>query len=502
MQGLPLKTRLAALLLAALLATLLAGCSGQPRLPRSSQADGDCQPLLQRMTQRIDAAAVADPQAYPVVGYRYLRFNRLLASYARQLASAAQFESWYQRLYQLGQQARQVELDNLSPPFPPESRRQIERCIEIQATRDRQSEGFQQRLTDRARPPELYRGWQRALGLFPLTRQIVLHQIDKQQRRWRRDFNQPALFDGVSRTYSPGRESRTPDDAAAWLQQARLDDPLGIPRLPAAQLQQLFDYHAPVWQVFNRSSADLIGSLYWRDGQPTVNSSDPVSYLLPSYTRFNGQPLLQLNYLVWFAARPPQQPLDLYAGRLDGLLWRVTLDSDGKVLLYDSIHPCGCYHQIFVVSKQLRLKPAAAGVEQPLILSGVAPERQAGRLLLQLTAQDHYLQGIRSFASPPTEVGDGGVGYRFSDYHRLRSLPAGGGRRNLFDADGLVGQSARLERFLLWPMGVVSPGAMRVWGAHAISFASRRYFDEAYLFEAFFEWDPESVTLQRTDLSE
>ena len=38
---------------------------------------------------------------------------------------------------------------------------------------------------------------------------------------------------------------------------------------------------------------------------------------------------------------------EMLAGRIDGLVWRVTLSPDGVPWVYDSMHPCGCYHQFF-----------------------------------------------------------------------------------------------------------------------------------------------------------
>lgn len=51
----------------------------------------------------------------------------------------------------------------------------------------------------------------------------------------------------------------------------------------------------------------------------------------------------------------------------------------------------------------------------------------------------------------------------------------------------LVLSCARPERFLLWPMGVRSPGAMRQWGRHAVAFVGRRHFDDAHLLDSLFE---------------
>ena len=535
-------------LLACGLATFVAGCSGLPSTPppganaialsTSPPAASNCPTRITHFRQRVANAATGDPFGYPIDDFPYLRVDRTLASFAqssseevgpedRLLTQPAAFDSWYQRLYTLAKQARQIELANLNPPYSAAAAAELETCIEQQASRDRQADNFRQRLLSQARTPDLYSSGQRALGLFPLTREIVLHQIGKEQRKWRSQFNNPTLFSGASRRYAPADSSPLPSSRiGAWLEQAQHDDPLQLPQLKPQQLQALFHHFAPVWQIstptapeapeYLRRDSDLIGSLYWPDSLPdtlpALNSSDPTSYQIPSYTRIDGRWFLQLNYLVWFNARPPQQSLDIYAGALDGLLWRVTLDSDGTVLLYDSIHPCGCYHQIFSVSEQLERKPVDETVEQPLIIEAVAFERSQGRTMLQLTGQDHYLQGIAlqvteplreqpkkaksegitQRGAPPDSDDTNGLSapknsyYRLASYHQLRSLAASTGQRGLFAQNGLVKGTERPERWLLWPMGVDSPGAMRVWGRHAISFANRRYFDQPDLFEPFF----------------
>ena len=69
----------------------------------------------------------------------------------------------------------------------------------------------------------------------------------------------------------------------------------------------------------------------------------------------------------------------------------------------------------------------------------------------------------------------------------MRSLKLPDGNfQSLFGQDGLIKSSQRNERFLLWPMGIPSPGAMRQWGHHATAFVGRRHFDDARLFENYF----------------
>jgi hypothetical protein len=73
------------------------------------------------------------------------------------------------------------------------------------------------------------------------------------------------------------------------------------------------------------------------------------------------------------------------------------------------------------------------------------------------------------------------VAYAFTDYTALQSLPlADGGRKSAFNRYGIIPGTERLERFILWPTGVLSPGAMRQWGRHAVAFVGRRHFDDPF----------------------
>jgi hypothetical protein len=60
------------------------------------------------------------------------------------------------------------------------------------------------------------------------------------------------------------------------------------------------------------------------------------------------------------------------------------------------------------------------------------------------------------------------------------------GRRSLFGPGGIVPGTERRERWLLWPTGIASPGAMRQWGNHATTFFGCRHFDDPYLLEQLF----------------
>ena len=105
--------------------------------------------------------------------------------------------------------------------------------------------------------------------------------------------------------------------------------------------------------------------------------------------------------------------------------------------------------------------------------------------MLRIESATHYLAGVDI-----AKAEDSLVRYSLRPYDRLRSLPAPqGGRRSLFGADGLVAGTERLERFLFWPMGIASAGAMRQWGRHATAFVGRRHFDDPELIEQRFDID-------------
>ena len=183
-----------------------------------------------------------------------------------------------------------------------------------------------------------------------------------------------------------------------------------------------------------------------------------------------------------FPERPKGAGWDILGGHLDGVLWRVTLAPDGSPWVYDTIHPCGCYHLFFPTAR-------AAPKAQPETLDETAfapqtlPRIEPGaRVELRLDSGTHYPANRPSGRSCARAVRS-----FFAEDDSLRSLPLpGGGSRSAFRPDGIVPGSERGERWLFWPMGVPEPGAMRQWGRHATAFVGRRHFDDPWLLERYF----------------
>lgn len=444
---------------------LLSACATSPAPPTASLVH--CQALYEALDQTDDS-----PTAWArIEGFPYLRVDRFLASYRHEPLDQAALRAWLERLAALDRQARLIEHAGLLPD-------QFDTCARHWLNHDLHQPERLAQLRQQAVVAPDYSTVKRVVGLYPLLALPVRLGIKRWHEDTRAVFAQPlnALpVTGELRRYQP--PERLP------LSTALPDrDALGVPNPTVAQQQALFARYAPVFEIDVAGQYDLPGRPYWRsDGLPTVAGDEPVVYRYLSYTRWQGEALLQLNYLIWFAERPLTGPSDLYGGPLDGLIWRVTLATDGTPLMYDTLHACGCYH-LFFPGPALRLRPDAQNLPEPPLLPQPAPQPTAHeRLVIRIASGTHYVQRVYADHSAP------GITYGWRDYADLYQTPtAGGGTRSLFDDQGLIAGTERHERWLLWPMGIASAGAMRERGRHATAFVGRRHFDDADLLESLF----------------
>lgn len=487
-----LPARGAACLLLAIL--LLAGCAtlGKPSAPPAEDALATCRTLYRDVDAAVERAGVRDQGPSLVSGFPYLRTTRLLASFRDELTDQQHWSVWAGHLAQLDAEARALELRNLSTPvaghpndtLPDE----LDRCRERLLAADLAQPERRAALRAAARVPDDYVTWWRAAGLYPLTAPVVSANITAWHAQTRDTFATPLTalpVAGALVRWAPAPSTSDPQLDAAQVAEVlrRSRDPLGIPLPAAADLDRLFDTFAPLWEVDVADDNDRIGKLRWDNG-PVVDVAQPVLYRQISHTRFGDQVLLQLNYIVWFPARSGN---DIYAGRLDGINWRVTLGPDGEPWLYDTIHNCGCYHEFFP-SRHLRLRgDLPTGYFEPPLLPQPAPEQRP--LILRIAHSSHFIQRVYHDESPPESL-PAVQAMAWEEYDALRSLPTDDGHRSLFGEYGLIAGTERSERFILWPMGIRSPGAMRQWGRHAIAFVGRRHFDDPFLIESLFERVP------------
>lgn len=463
----PTVTRLCMLALLTLLGT---ACAQRPALDAVTT---HCHLALAQLQRHIADTGSGDAQYQPIPGFPTYRSNRFWSSFATRPLTSGQQSAWRTQLHQLGMHSLQLEWRNL-----PQDRQQtwqhstgfaqfdafVAQCSEMLLQASLQ-QPLQPSVT---RIPDAYSTTWRVLGLYALTRfaargAIADYQHDMRERMAKGE----RLWTHPTRLFAP---LAVGDDDYP---EAPARSTLGLPDYDAAALQTLLHWHAPRLQIEQHTPADIPGAARWQQGKRHIDPQQPTLYTFITYIRHGEQILLQLNYLAWFSERPPQRAGDWYSGSLDGLIWRVTLQTDGRVLFYDSIHPCGCYHAIHL-PQDSPLQIPRQGDEPLLVIHTDLPSRLRQPVLL-VQAGTHYLLQVKAQPSGTPDV----VMYAFEDYDTLRSLPDDNGYRNWFDVNGLIAASARQERFYLWPLGVPSAGAMRQQGHHAIAFLGRRHFDEA-----------------------
>ena len=260
-------------------------------------------------------------------------------------------------------------------------------------------------------------------------------------------------------------------------------DALGIPELSRFDRMALLRRHAPVLEVDVAGEYDRPGTMALdAQDRPTVDTEPGAAYVRVTQTLLQGRPHLQLVYTFWFTERPSRGDLDTLSGHIDGLIWRVTLASDGIPLVYDSIHPCGCYH-LFFPTEYVDARPLQdtldEGMFSPQAVRAPGPDET---VVLRIESRTHYIQHVSV-----ERRGSSAMVYGIEDERNLGTLPrAAGGTRSAYGSDGLVRGSERGERFFFWPMGIQSAGQMRQWGRHATAFVGRRHFDDPLLFDSYF----------------
>jgi len=423
-------------------------------------------------------AGTRDAGASRVSGFPYLRVDRLTASFAPQAQwDERRFDAWFDRARGLDREGRGAELANAA--LSGEMAR-VEDCAKRLADHDRRDADLRSALLARALVPDDYLDWQRVVGLYSLTRLPFALGVEGWHEEALRHYAAPDP-PGQSR-YVPSAAGADPQAITAALARAHgAADALGVPVFADTDRDLLFAAYAPVFDVETTGAYDRIGRVRWGQ-EPEIDASAPVIYRRLAFTRVGGTVLVQLVYTAWFSERPSSGAFDILGGKLDGVVLRVTLGRDGTPLVYDTIHPCGCYHMFYPTPRAEPVPPPDALEEWAFIPKRLPVLAPGTRVVLRIQSRSHYLTGIAPLSGAAT-----GIPYRFEEEDALRRLPhPEGGTKSLYGPDGLVLASERPERLLFWPMGIPSAGTMRQWGRHATAFLGRRHFDDADLIDKRF----------------
>lgn len=482
--------------IACCLVLIIQGCAAMKPYPDSllTGEDGTCQRWFESIETTLEKYHINDPGTARIRGFPHLRVNRLLASMGELTTSNEAFAEWLEATRQLDATAKKLEFANL----PASAMQQLMSKIPVRGSFEqalghcgKRLNNFilnnienKENLLEQAQVPDAYQTWKRVAGLYLLTRYAASVGIEHLHRELDASFKIPLAKlpqQGKLIRYKPPDSNPLPVEHIAAILKLAYVNPLGIPYLTSSQLQRLLAHFAPVWEIDTRNDTDKIGTVGLdSDKQPRIDTHQPTVYVAHGYARWHGRVVLQLIYQIWLPAREKTGILDLYGGPLDSVIWRVTLSPEGTPIAFDSIHGCGCYYLLFP-GQGYRDVPPKDGAEPVLSPKAIPTISSGHRLLLRLQSRTHYLQ--------QTSINDDAFevvtrSYTFHELEQLRSLQMPNGNKlSLYGEDGIIDVSERTERFLLWPYGVASPGAMRQWGTHAIAFIGRRHFDDPFLLE-------------------
>lgn len=477
-----------------------------------ASSSSSCEELIGRVHLAIAENQRGDAENVPIRGFPFLRANRLLSKIGERFADNPKgpaFDAWVDRLRSLDRKATDIEIANLPQditarlatgrPARGSKWKRLAKSVDDCKNRARRveltSSAARRKLIRSVYVAEDYSDQAQAVGLFAVTSIPV--QLGWEN--WKRDnlatFAQSTAeaHNGANMvSYAPASRSPAlaPSAVRSIIRKSR-DRYLDIPEPSAADQKKLLQTFAPIWLIDDGGSYDEPGHPTWSKGLEVVkiDRQRPTVFTRTSHTIVDNRVLLQLVYTIWFSERPKRSPVDLLGGKLDGVIWRVTLGDDGRPLIYDSIHVCGCYHLLFPTENFRRTfgnRSMPQINEVPAIISTSLRADRGRRVVLRLATASHYLSHVSTTQNPSVQSA-AARSYKLSSADSLRSLPIPtGGRRSIYGPDGIVAGSERLERFLLWQTGVQNPGAMRQWGRHAIAFVDRRHFDDPELYHQIF----------------
>jgi hypothetical protein len=470
----------------ALLPLLLVGVAGcGPNLPPPSvyvgwyKGFGTCREEYAAMDARVAAAGVGDAAYYRVPGYPYLRIDRLLASYAKEIEGPEQTAGWIRRMRELDQESREFEYLNLGMTFNQigQQRDRFLNCSRSLATFELEDPGNLEKLKSAVQPDDGYSGVARAVGLYPLAVPLLRSRIRAEQEAVRKDFDRPLpeLDSGGVLTLWSVKPPEEPDYEEVNFRRA-LPDEFGLPGLTETQWLTLTQRYAPSLWIETASEADRPGLPRLTGNGADVDSTQPLVNYSISFSRFGKEPVMQITYFFWFRGNgAPSSPA------IDGLLWRVTLDMDTRPLAYETLHASGHSHYWFPVQPLPRRESAGYWQQAGFFPQGQVAEHDRA---VRLKAGSHAVRRVVPLAAARAERT---ATYELRRYEDLYTLPLpSGGSHSLFGPDGVVPGSAGPDPSWIWSSGVRNPGALKQYGHHTPAYVGREHFDAPFLLESVF----------------
>ena len=484
------------------------------RKPAITENIQSCYKTYAELDQAILSAKVHDAQYHRIKGFPFLKTSRFLSAQLKKMEQQS-FDSeawseasraWLASANELAIKSLIVEQKSLPSKHPSITQRSLLHSCGKQLTHflhKNSHRSWPKKLVKKAPVPDHYQALKRILGLYPILsipfkqgvkkehvttkeRELAFNPAEKKLTTYKFEN----IYATPKSTQNPNRHQPTIHLNAA-----------GIPMLNKQLTQRLINHHLPIIHLEEGEKPyNKIGRISLKHDAPYVHQESATLYYWIDYGMFQDEPTIRINYSFWFSERPKQKSYDLLSGHLDGLIWRVHTTLDGKVLAWDSIHNCGCWYRIHPAEGFYIENEKEKFFEEPIYVGKALPKNHTLHLFLQ--TETHHIQGIypNQDAALPEKLNIAShYTGTLAPYHSLKILPTLSTSTNsasmlsestsetqyksLFNSKGITPSTQRLERFLFWPMGVRSAGAMRVAGTHAIAFIGKRHFDDPFLLD-------------------
>jgi hypothetical protein len=437
---------------------------------------------------------------FAVPGFPYLRADRFLVSLKHRLKNDAQKVQWVRLMQQLDLSARKTEIQTLPASeveklaaafgLQPERRMLQAKAIfysDKLLAHDQLQPDFHKVLLTAVQDSDEYSTLMRIFGLYPIAAipvAIVTHRVFDEIAEWHQLPPGGLQTLGTLTAFGPAETLEFSGETIREILKRSRQNPLAIPLPSDADRKTLSVTFAPVINQDLVADYDRPGAMVWGDTQLEIDPDNPRAYYYFTHAYFKNEPVLQVNYVIWYSARGgPNSPL-IERGHLDGLTVRVSLANSGRPFMVDIMNNCGCYH-FFVPRKEKvhRIRPL------PLAIDAFVPTRLPDdfppkRLTIGVISGWHQVANIDARRIPVDFIP-----YRLEPYQRLEMLPKNGAQHeSMFSARGIGKYTERIESDIFISMGVPQVGRMRQRGHHAIKFVGRAHFDDPHLFDKHFEF--------------
>lgn len=490
------KRILAALLLVGL---LLSGCATTGRLPATLAAGRpqEHQQFFTALDKTIQAYKVREASSFPVPGFPYLRTDRFLWSIEDGIDAGTQ-QAWVESMRQLDRNARIKEISNLPDQALQElakrlqvglDRQQLAARVDLASEQllahDRQQSDFLPAVKESVNIAGEYVTTMRIFGVYPVAA-IAVTAATKDQydvfRQWHRTPLDQLPVDGHLTVFTPAGSGTGSRRELQGLFAPSRRNALGVPDLSPEERRKLVLAYAPVIEQDVVGIYDLFGKVKWRNGRVKIDADNPTVYYYITYSRLNGEPVLQINYAFWYSGRYGKNSPGIERGPLDGVTLRITFDSGGDPIMADIMNNCGCY--LFYVPRKERIAKinSSSNGLYPFVPTWLPDAFPDDRLNLRVNSGWHQIQKV-SARELPVNV----VTYELRAYDELEALPhPGDGTESVFTPDGIMKDSSRIEPYIFFSMGIPKVGYMRQRGHHAVKLVGRAHFTDTDIFDSYF----------------